>query len=170
MLFIFGGLPGTGKSTLASCLAREFGAAYLRIDSIEERLTSPAGPLGYEIAQAVAADNLRLGIRVVADCVNPTRESREGWQSVGERVGVPCLTIEVVCSNLGKHRLRVEERSAERPGPNVPTWDQVRNRHYQRWPRVDLVFDTAEYELDGMQAEFLERVRGVLRVKGLAVG
>ena len=80
------------------------------------------------------------------------------------------MTIEIVCSNLGKHRLRVEERSAERPGPIVPTWDQVRNRHYQKWPRVDLVFDTAEYELDGMQAEFLERVRGVLRVKVLAVG
>lgn len=170
MLFIFGGLPGTGKSTLAACLAREFGAAYLRIDSIEERLKSPAGPLGYEIAQAVAADNLRLGIKVVADCVNPTRESREGWLRVGDRVGVPCLTVEVVCTNLEKHRLRVEERSAERPGPNVPTWDLVRNRRYQKWPRVDLVFDTAEYRLDEMQAEFLERVRGALRVKGLTVG
>ena len=170
MLFIFGGLPGTGKSTLASCLAREFGAAYLRIDSIEERLKSPAGPLGYEIAQAIAVDNLRLGVKVVADCVNPIGESRESWQSVGESVGVPCLTIEVVCSDLERHRRRVEDRFAERPGPNVPTWDQVRNRHYDRWPWVDLVFDTAEYELDAMQAEFLERVRGVLRLKGIAVG
>ena len=39
MLVIFGGLPGTGKSTLALRLAGLVGAVYLRIDTIERAMT-----------------------------------------------------------------------------------------------------------------------------------
>ncbi|NIK79967.1 putative kinase [Paenibacillus castaneae] len=35
MLYIFSGLPGTGKSTLSSALARELQATYLRVDVVE---------------------------------------------------------------------------------------------------------------------------------------
>lgn len=38
MLLIFGGLPGTGKSTIARLLAARLGAVWLRIDSIEQAL------------------------------------------------------------------------------------------------------------------------------------
>lgn len=34
MLYIFGGLPGTGKSTLASALASELRAPYLLVDVV----------------------------------------------------------------------------------------------------------------------------------------
>ena len=37
-LLIFGGLPGTGKSTIARLLAARLGAVWLRIDSIEQAL------------------------------------------------------------------------------------------------------------------------------------
>ncbi|MCH7916468.1 MAG: AAA family ATPase [Planctomycetes bacterium] len=36
MLFMFGGLPGTGKSTLSCHLACSLGAVHLRIDTSEE--------------------------------------------------------------------------------------------------------------------------------------
>jgi predicted kinase len=39
-LFIFAGLPGVGKSTLARSLAREQEAVFLRIDTIEAALRS----------------------------------------------------------------------------------------------------------------------------------
>lgn len=82
-LIIFAGLPATGKTTLARLLAGRLGATYLRIDTIEQALRgcgSFAGPMddvGYRIAYAVAADNLRAGQSVVADSVNPLRIARE---------------------------------------------------------------------------------------------
>src|ERR1051325_4434191 len=51
MLYIFGGLPGTGKSTLSQHLAREQRAVHLRIDTIEQALREAGclvnGPEGY---------------------------------------------------------------------------------------------------------------------------
>ena len=40
MLVVFGGLPGTGKTTLARQVADRLGATYLRIDTIEQALRS----------------------------------------------------------------------------------------------------------------------------------
>ena len=39
------------------------------------------GPAGYSVANALAETNLRLGHSVVADCVNPVRDSRLGWSA-----------------------------------------------------------------------------------------
>src|SRR5258708_16918630 len=75
MLIIFGGRPGTGKTTIARELARRIGALYLRIDSIEQGILRSAlgvesvEDAGYRAAYAVAEDNLRLGGAVVADSV-----------------------------------------------------------------------------------------------------
>ena len=38
ILIIFGGLPGTGKTTIAQQLARELAGVYLRIDSMEQAI------------------------------------------------------------------------------------------------------------------------------------
>jgi predicted kinase len=76
MLIAFGGLPGTGKTTAAQMLARYLAAVYLRIDTLEQTFIAAMGggmdigPAGYLAAYAVAKDNLRLGLSVVADSVN----------------------------------------------------------------------------------------------------
>ncbi|MFE5683837.1 AAA family ATPase [Streptomyces sp. NPDC056512] len=50
MLIVIGGLPGTGKSTLARLLAARIGAVHLRIDTIEQAIVRsglakrPLGP------------------------------------------------------------------------------------------------------------------------------
>ena len=54
-----------GEAAVAAGLAREIGAVHLRIDSIEQALRNSgvdvSGPEGYEVAYAIAEDNLRLG-------------------------------------------------------------------------------------------------------------
>ena len=90
MLLIFGGLPGTGKTTIARKVAQKLSAAYIRIDSLELALVRSwlaksqwdLGPAGYITGYALAADNLRLGLSVVADSVNPLRITRDAWRDI----------------------------------------------------------------------------------------
>ncbi|MFY3386800.1 AAA family ATPase [Paracidovorax sp. MALMAid1276] len=149
MLIVFSGLPGTGKTTLAQALAAARGAAYLRIDAIEQALCTvgggraPAGPEGYRVAYALAESNLRLGLAVVADCVNPLEVTRAAWRDVARRAGAPLVEVEVVCPDRAEHRRRVEGRRADLPGHVLPTWASVLSHEYAPWQGERLVLDTA---------------------------
>ncbi len=146
MLIVLSGLPGAGKTTIARELARHVGAVHLRIDSIEQALRAEGREVtgeGYRAAYAVAEDNLRLGLVVVADCVNPWPLTRAAWRSVAERVGVPVVDVEVVCSDPEEHRRRVESRRPDIPGHVLPTWDEVVGRDYRPWEADRLVVDSA---------------------------
>jgi predicted kinase len=151
MLIVFGGLPGTGKSSVSQALARRLGATYLRIDAIEQAMKSAGigevGATGYTIANALAEANLRLGHAVVADCVNPVAESRGGWRESASRAGARLVEIEIVCSDLVEHRRRVEGRSADIPGLVLPTWQGVMNHRFEPWHGEHLVLDTAAMPL-----------------------
>ncbi len=147
MLYIIGGLPGTGKSTLAQRLARMQQAMHLRIDTIEQSLREAGclikGPEGYVVAYRMAADNLRLGLQVVADSVNPLQVTRVAWREVAMQTGVPFLEIEVICSNEVEHRARIETRATDIAGLQLPTWAEVVGREYEPWDAAHLVIDTA---------------------------
>lgn len=146
MLIVFGGLPATGKSTLSRHLARALSAVHLRIDTIEQALrdggATVEGPEGYLVAYVLAADNLRLGNRVIADSVNPIAVTREAWRDVARRCGTRCVEVHVVCSDREEHRRRVSERQTDVPGLVLPTWEQVCAREIEPWD-ADIVLDTA---------------------------
>lgn len=147
VLYIFGGLPGAGKSTLSRHLARRLRALHLRVDTIEHALkesgTPLEGPEGYNVAYRIAADNLRLGLPVIADTVNPVAITRRAWREVATEVNVPFTEIEVICSDQREHRSRVEQRSADIAGFRLPTWDDVIQRHYEPWDTQRILIDTA---------------------------
>ncbi|GHF15639.1 hypothetical protein GCM10014715_83620 [Streptomyces spiralis] len=73
MLIVIGGLPGTGKTTLARLLAARIGAVQVRIDTIEQAIVRsglarhPVGPAGYVIGYALAGEHLRQGLTVIAE-------------------------------------------------------------------------------------------------------
>jgi predicted kinase len=151
MLISFGGLPGTGKTTIAREVARELAAVYLRIDSIEHAMREAGWQIeseGYRVARAVADDNLRLGRIVLADCVNPWPLTRSEWRAVADRAGVPTLEVEIVCSDPHEHRRRVETRTADIPGHRLPTWQEIVARDYREWDTHPVVIDTARLTVE----------------------
>ena len=134
MLISLSGLPGSGKSTIARQVALRLGAVWLRVDSMEQaiRASALAPPsvedAGYRAAIAVAEDNLRLGLTVVGDCVNPWMLTRDAWRNAGWRAGAHVLEVEIVCGDIGEHRRRIEARQADIPGLIAPGWRSVENR------------------------------------------
>ncbi|RSD09481.1 AAA family ATPase [Amycolatopsis eburnea] len=149
LLIVVGGLPATGKTTIAAELARHTGFAFLRVDTIEQAivraspLAQPLGPVGYVVAQDVAADLLRTGVSVIAECVNPLAVTRDAWRAAGLGAGARVLEAEIVCSDLAEHRRRAETRDVGIPGLVPPTWQEILDREYEPWTRDRLVVDTA---------------------------
>jgi predicted kinase len=154
MLIIIGGLPGAGKTTVARELARQIGAAHIRIDSIEQAirdagvLRQPINEAGYRVGYAVAEDNLRVGRTVIVDSVNPLAVTRDAWLAVANRAHVSAMEIEITCSDATEHRQRVETRVSDIAGLRPPTWQEVVSRDYESWNRERLVIDTAGQSVD----------------------
>lgn len=151
MLVVFGGLPGVGKTRLSRPLARRIGATLLRVDALEAAMwragigrDQPTGLAAYVVANALADAQLGLGLPVVVDAVNPVEQARAGWRELANRYAVPLRVVEVVCSDPGEHRRRVDGRGHERDQPSLPTWRQVLDRDYEPWNEPRLTVDTAD--------------------------
>jgi predicted kinase len=115
------------------------------------------GPEGYIVAYRIAGDNLRLGLSVVADSVNPLDVTRQAWREVAAQAGAPFCEIEVVCSDAVEHRRRVETRQPRIAGFDLPTWEEVVEREYHRWAGEHIVIDTAG-QTPGESKRTLERL------------
>jgi predicted kinase len=149
MLVVVGGLPGAGKSAVASLVCQESGFGYVRIDAIEQAMRDsgeiPGGPViaGYAVGYALAREQLCLGLGVLVECVNPLPVTRDAWRNVAAASDKPILEVELVCSDEAVHRHRVETRRVNVPGLTLPTWDEVQAHDYEPWDRPHLVIDTS---------------------------
>ncbi len=147
LLIVFSGLPGTGKTTVSKALAVRLGAVYLRIDSIEQAMKAAGaeriGPAGYAVANALAVANLLLGLSIVADCVNPVRDSRVGWKDVAAQASARLIDIHLICSDPVEHKRRVEGRAADIPEHILPTWEAVTKHEFEARDDDHLLLDTA---------------------------
>jgi predicted kinase len=102
----------------------------------------------YRAAQAVAADNLTLGLDVIADCVNDREEAREGWETAARTANAEVVWLETVCSDTAEHQRRIENRSTDIAGLSQPNWNAVAGRSYASWKRDHLTVDTARRSLE----------------------
>ena len=153
-LIVVGGLPATGKSTLAEHLARWIRAPYLRVDRIEQAivattpLTHPVGNAGYAVAYALAAEQLGLGLDVIVECVNPLAITRDSWVDTAAAAGAAVVEVETICSDTVEHHRRVQTRRTDVPGLVKPTWPEVVAREYEAWTRPHIVVDTARTSVE----------------------
>ena len=149
MLFIFSGMPGSGKSTIAKILSQRLSAVYLRVDTVEQAISSVSepgrktGPEGYFVIYELARENLKLGSTVVTDSVNDINLVRDTFCNIARSLNVRFLEIEIFCSDKKQHRYRVENRMSDIPGLTNPDWEQVQSRQYEPWDREHLQLDTA---------------------------
>lgn len=148
-LVVLAGLPASGKSTIARELAMQIEAVWLRVDSMDQAIwdsgTAPADlrDWTYRAAQAIASDNLSLGLDVIADCVNGWPAARNGWEQAARRAGADVIWLEIVCSDAAEHRRRVETRSSDIPGLRLPNWEVIASYDYAPSERDHVRIDTA---------------------------
>ncbi|HKN98505.1 MAG TPA: AAA family ATPase [Pseudonocardiaceae bacterium] len=170
-LVVVGGLPATGKTTVSRRAADALGAAYVRIDTIEQAVKDSETNtgnvlnhavewgLGYEVGYAVARDQLNRGMDVVADCVNPMKITRDAWQAVAASTGTRLVEVEIVCSDEDEHRQRATTRTVDVPNLVPPTWQQIVDREYEPWDRPHVVLDTAGTAIADTVARLCAAVR-----------
>ena len=95
------------------------------------------------VAYGVAAEQLRHGVSVVAECVNPLGVTRDAWRDVAAGHGARLVEVELVCTDRAAHRERARTREVDIPGLRLPDWEQITSREYEPWDRGHLVIDTA---------------------------
>ncbi|MFA5203647.1 MAG: AAA family ATPase [Lentisphaeria bacterium] len=161
-LYIFSGLPGSGKTTLASRLAKALAIPYFRLDTIEHGMRQicslKVGGEGYRLTYRIVADNLKIGNDVVVDCVNPWALTRREWEAVATANDAQYLNLEVVCSDREEHRRRAISRVSDIAGFELPTWDEITQRDYQAWTEDRMVIETSKKGIDDCVAEVLKKI------------
>lgn len=168
MLIIFGGLPGTGKTTISKEVAKRLKAIYLRVDTVEQTLKNidgypeslVIGSEGYLISYAIAKENLGLGLDVVADSVNSITITRQDWRLVAEESKTVFVEIELICSDKKEHQSRIEKRTADIDGHTLPTWKEVLDRDYEHWSSLPMVIDTSRHTVDESVQKIIDYIQG----------
>ena len=147
-LVIFSGLPGTGKSTLASRLAHEMRWPLLCIDDVVAHVPENAGDAFWD-SQITALLNLvgtqlELGLNVIVDSVFMGTD-RHHAQKLAHKYHARFLPIHVFVSDEKVWRDRVTRRFNELDNPDVATWERIQQQRqgFREWkPNTALFIDS----------------------------
>ncbi|MFO7960431.1 MAG: AAA family ATPase [Nitriliruptoraceae bacterium] len=148
MLIVISGLPATGKTTLATALARRIHAVHLSVDTVEDALLRSGlepgwttGVAAYEAVSAATQQNLVLGLSVVVDAVNDSEAARQVWRDAAARADEVARFVLLLPPTIAEHQRRLRTRERRLDHVPEPTWSQVeqRTQGYEPWPDEPLV-------------------------------
>lgn len=149
-LILFSGLPGTGKSTLASRLARELHLPLLCIDDVLGEVPEAAGVEFWDSKVAIllrlAEVQLGLGLSVILDSVFMNMD-RHHAQELARKYGASFYPIYVFVSDDKVWKQRVSQRYDEMNNKEIATWERIQRQrtHFRRWaPETALFVDSLE--------------------------
>ncbi|MBR1144049.1 ATP-binding protein [Bradyrhizobium sp. AUGA SZCCT0431] len=160
-LIVLAGLPGSGKSTLAEGLSRHFSLPLLSVDPIEAAMwrgglsRDQTGIAAYEVAHALAAEQLRLNHSVLIDAVNPVEAPRTAWRKLAAKYRADLKIIECICVDQAIHRRRIDARIRNIDGMAEIDWARVEQRRaeYEAWTDARLTLDTSAEPPERLLAE-----------------
>ena len=128
-LIVVGGLPGTGKSTLAKELAKELRLCLFAKDELEASVVRSGlatadqlNQVGYQLLKSIAHSNLQLGNSIILDFVASMPRVERYWP---ELLNSRFLHLECVCSDLSLHQSRIEGRQRGIAGWYELDWKTV---------------------------------------------
>ena len=163
ILYIFSGLPATGKSTLAKIISKKLKVFYIRIDTIEQGIRDLCNfnvqGEGYKLAYKIAEDNLKIGNSVISDQCNPIKITRNEWNEVAIKNDCKYINIEIICSNKEEHKNRIENRKTEIKNLRLPTWEEIMERKYELWDEEHIIVDTANKTIKECTEELMEKIK-----------
>ena len=162
ILYIFSGLPGTGKSTLAKIISKKVNGVYLRIDTIEQGIRELCNfnvqGEGYRLAYRIIEDNLKIGNNVITDQCNPINITRNEFNNIAQKCNRKYFNIEIICSDENEYKYRIENRISEIENLKLPTWEEIKNRKYEPWEEEHIIIDTANKSIEECVKELLEKL------------
>jgi predicted kinase len=162
-LIVVAGLPVAGKSSVAERLSAARSLPVLSVDLIAAAMWAAGSPKAstggapYQVACAVAAEQLRLGLSVsvdAVDAVNAAERTRALWRALAAEHGAELRIIECVCFDRELHRRRVEQRRRDIPGMAEATWEWVEEQRsvYEPWTDDRLVLETSQFDIANLAA------------------
>lgn len=149
-IVIFSGLPGSGKSTVSESLAKQLAYPLFSVDPIESAILRSGiqrnfetGLASYLVAQALAEEQLKIGLSVIIDAVNSVQEARDMWVQLAQRHHATLCIIECTLETT-VHKKRIEARVRGLHGIPETTWETVEQvrREYLPWVENRLVLHT----------------------------
>jgi predicted kinase len=128
-IIIVGGVPGTGKTTLAELLSKEVEATCFSKDKLEAAILrrglaskDSLNGVGYELLSEIAQTELDHNRSVILDSVASSQRVIEFWPHI---IAQSIYYIECICSSEELHKERVESRSRNIAGWYEMTWNDI---------------------------------------------
>ncbi len=147
-LIVIGGLPGTGKSTLANALSKKMNVPVFSKDELEAAVARKGlasnkdmNGVGYEIMEALSKRQHENENSAIFDFIASRSRVEELWPNLLEN---EFKYIECICSSQEIHKERIDVRERNIPGWYELTWKDILSiqNNYQPLKPESLVLDS----------------------------